>query len=612
MIATKAESPAPKKHASLIRSLPAIASLARPYWRSLLLGAVLIALSQVARLVLPYSSKYLMDTVVLKHQASRLLPLIAIVFSAIAVHAGAFFAVSIILATAGTKLMNDLRRRVQLHIAHLPIGYFDSNLSGTLVTRIMTDSEGMLNLVGPAMLDFCASLLTGSVTLFLLMSKSCRLTLILLCVLFVGAVVLYRSFSRVRPLMRDQSKIRAEVSGRLTESIGGIRVVKGYRAEKREAHVFAAGLQRLFKNSMRMRPGMSTIQSTGILLTGLSTLAVMLFGGRWLLDSRWTVGDYVQYAALITYIVNPVFMLVNIGTLFTQAVAGLDRIGEVLGESIEDADRARIIALPPIDGEVRFDDVSFAYEQDQPVLHHVSFQAAPGTVTALVGPSGSGKSTIISLLCAFHRPQSGRVLIDNVDLASVALDSYRTQLGLVLQETFLFDGTVSENLVFARPDASEEEMLDACRMACVDEFAEKLPKRYETVVGERGVKLSGGQKQRVSIARAILANPRILILDEATSSLDSESEAMIQEGLSYLMQGRTTFVIAHRLSTIRRAHQILVLEEGKILERGTHPSLYEKQGRYYDLYTRQYGLERNLFLAPMEGDDPLESQLESA
>jgi len=460
-----------------------------------------------------------------------------------------------------------------LHIAHLPIGYFDSNLSSTLVTRIMTDSDGMGNLTGPAMLDFCAALLTGSMTLFLLISKSWQLTLILLCVLGSGATILYRAFSHVRPLMRDQSKIRAEVSGGLTESIGGIRVVKSYRAEKREGAVYAKGVQRLFDNFMRIRPGTSTIQSTGILLTGLSTLVVVLFGGRWLLESRWTVGDYVQYAALITYIVNPVFMLVNVGTLFTQAVADLNRIGEVFAERVEDKDHARAVAVPPIEGDVRFDDVGFGYELARRVLHNVSFHAAPGTVTALVGPSGSGKSTIISLLCAFHQPQAGQILLDNIDLASVTLDSYRTQLGLVLQETFLFDGTMRENLVFARPDALQEELLEACRMACVDEFADKLPKRYETVVGERGVKLSGGQKQRVSIARAILANPRILILDEATSSLDSESEAMIQEGVSHLLQGRTTFVIAHRLPTIRHADQILVLDEGRILEHGTRRSL---------------------------------------
>lgn len=597
----KAVNESPKKHASLIRSLPAIGALIRPHWRALLLAAALIAVSQVARLVLPYSSKYLMDTVVLKHQPNKLLPLIAVVFVAILTHATCYFAISLILANTGVKLANDLRRRAQMHLAHLPIAYFDSNLSGTLVTRIMKDSEGMLNLIGPPMLEFFSAILTGSMVLFLLMSKNWQLTLVLICILSAGAYSLYRAFSHVRPLMREQSKIIAEVSGRLTESIGGIRVVKGYRAEKREGETFAKGLQRFLDNAARMNPGNSTIWTTGILLMGFSTLAVMFLGGQWLLDRRWTVGDYVQYAALITYIVNPVFMLVNIGTLFTQAVSGLDRLSEVLVERVEDADHARTTTVPPIEGEVRFDDVCFGYEQDRRVLHNVSFHATPGTVTALVGPSGSGKSTIISLLCAFHKADSGQILIDGIDLASATLDSYRTQLGLVLQETFLFDGTMRENLVFARPDASEEELMNACRMACVDEFAEKLPKGYETLVGERGIKLSGGQKQRVSIARAILANPRILILDEATSSLDSESEAMIQEALGYLMQGRTTLVIAHRLSTIRRADQILVLEAGRILERGTHDFLYQAEGRYYDLYTRQYGLERNLFLAPFEG-----------
>lgn len=591
-----------KMHASLRKSLPTIFALVRPYWRTLLLAAVLIVVSQVARVVLPYSSKYLMDTIILKHEVDKLVPLISIVFIAILIHASCYFTVSLMLANTGVRLANDLRRRAHTHLAQLPIAYFDSNLSGTLVTRIIKDSEGMLNLIGPPMLEFFSAILTGSIVLFLLMDENWQLTVVLIGILSAGAYSLYRAFSHVRPLMQETNKIVAEVSGRLTESIGGIRVVKGYRAEKRESEVFVRGLQRFFDHSARMNPGNSTIWTTGILLMGLSTLAVMFLGGHWLLDARWTVGDYVQYSALVTYIVNPVFMLVNIGTLFTQAIAGLDRIGEVFAEAVEDAGHTRTITIPAIEGAVRFDEVSFGYDHDKRVVRDISFHAAPGTVTALVGPSGSGKSTIISLLCAFHQPQLGRIMIDSTDLANATLDSYRTQLGLVLQETFLFDGTMRENLLFARPNALEEEFMKACRMARVDEFAEKLPKKYNTVVGERGVKLSGGQKQRVSIARAILANPRILILDEATSSLDSESEAIIQEALSCLMQGRTTFVIAHRLSTIRRADQILVLEEGQILERGTHQFLYEKQGRYYELYTRQYGLERDLFLASAEGE----------
>lgn len=567
----------------------------------MLLGLVLILVSQLARLVLPMSTKYLMDTIVLKHQPGKLPWLAALVFAAILVHAGAFFSVAQLLARAAEKLITDLRRQVQTHISYLPIAYFDSNLTGSLVSRVMSDVEGLRSLVGTGLLDFFAAMLTGTMTIFILMRKSWGLTLILLGVQFLAARVLFRAFNFARPIIRERNKSRAEVTGRLTESFGGIRVIKGYRAEVREAEVFAKGVQRLFDYTMRFRTGNSAIGATGILNTGLSTLLAMILGGRYLIAGTWTVGDYVQYAALLTYLVNPIFMLVAVGTQFTEAFAGLDRIGEVIAERVEDVDPARKRQIPPLVGEVTVEDASFEYEAGRPVLHGISFEALPGTVSALVGPSGSGKSTIISLLCAFHNPTSGCILVDGVDLSTVTLESYRTQLGLVMQETFLFDGTIRENVMFSKPDAGEERFLEACRIACVDEFAERFPKSYDTVVGERGVKLSGGQRQRLSIARAILADPRILILDEATSSLDSESEAMIQEGLSYLMEGRTTFVIAHRLSTIRRADQILVLEEGRILEHGTHESLYERGGRYYELYTRQYGLETNLFLAPFEG-----------
>jgi subfamily B ATP-binding cassette protein MsbA len=411
----------------------------------------------------------------------------------------------------------------------------------------------------------------------------------------------------IRPIFRARPKINAEVTGRLTESLGGVRVVKGYHAEAREAKVFAAGVRRLLDNVLRTLTATSLMSLSATTLLGMVSALIMYLGARQIVAGHMTLGTFVTYTIFLGLLVAPVFQIVMIGTQITEALAGLERTREVLRERPEDEDPARSLRLDHIQGEVVFENVSFAYEAGKTVLNDLSFKSEPGTVTALVGPSGSGKSTMIGLIAAFYTPSAGRVLVDGIDLAKVRLDSYRTRLGVVLQETFLFDGTIRENVAFSRPDASEEQILAACRIARVDEFAETFEKKYETVVGERGVKLSGGQRQRVSIARAILADPRILILDEATSSLDSESEAMIQEGLSYLMRGRTTFVIAHRLSTIRRADQILVVEGGRIIERGTHQQLYAAGGRYYELYSKQHGVESNLFLAPGEGDKVRES-----
>jgi subfamily B ATP-binding cassette protein MsbA len=406
----------------------------------------------------------------------------------------------------------------------------------------------------------------------------------------------------LRPIFRERGKITADVTGRLTESLGGIRVIKGYHAEEREERVFAQGVQKLLDNVLRSLTGVSVLSLSATVLLGVVGALVMYLGGRQILEGKLSLGGFVTFTAFLGFLVAPVFQIVGIGTQLTEAMAGLERTREILNEQAEDADPRRTLELGPVSGSVRFENVSFHYEESKPVLLEISLEAPAGTVTALVGSSGSGKSTTIGLISAFHTPQEGRVLVDGEDLSQVRLSSYRTQLGVVLQETFLFDGTIRENVAFSRPGASEEEILEACRIARVDEFAERFPDGYGTVVGERGVRLSGGQKQRVSIARAILANPRILILDEATSSLDSETESMIQEGLVWLMKGRTTFVIAHRLSTIRRADQILVMEEGRIVERGSHKDLYAAGGRYYDLYTRQHGLEANLFLAPGEGD----------
>jgi subfamily B ATP-binding cassette protein MsbA len=463
--------------------------------------------------------------------------------------------------------------------------------------------DGIRNLLGTGLIEFAGGVLTAFLVLAFLLRISPLLTGIALVIIIGFASVLRKAFGTIRPIFRERGKINAEVTGRLTESLGGVRVVKGYHAESREEAVFESGVQRLLNNILKSLTATSIMSLSATVLMGGVGAVIMFVGARQITAGRMTLGDFVTFTALLAFLIAPMFQLVNIGTQLTEALAGLERTREVLGERPEDRDPRRTVALPPITGQVIFDGVNFSYDTGKEVLHDISFRSEPGTVTALVGPSGSGKSTIIGLIAAFHGPESGTILVDGVDLSTVRLDSYRTQLGVVLQETFLFDGTIWENVAFARPNASQEQVLEACRIARVDEFAEGFEKQYETIVGERGVKLSGGQRQRVSIARAILADPRILILDEATSNLDSESEGMIQEGLRYLMQGRTTFVIAHRLSTIRRADQILVVEAGSIIERGTHAELYAARGRYYDLYTMQHGMEANLFLAPGEGED---------
>jgi subfamily B ATP-binding cassette protein MsbA len=466
----------------------------------------------------------------------------------------------------------------------------------------MTDVEGVRNLVGTGLVEFLGGMLTAILAFIYLLHRSVTVTLTVFSVLGVFVFVLQYAFRIIRPIFRERGRINAEVTGRLTESLGGVRVIKGYHAEAREATVFSGGVERLLANVMKSLTMTSVLTSASTTVLGLVSALVMWLGGHNVLHGSWTVGDYFAYNMFLAFMIAPVFQIVNIGTQLTEAFAGLDRTNEIMSELEENQSPGRTVKIPPIEGRVQFESVEFSYTPEKPVLHGISFQAEPGTVTALVGSSGSGKSTIISLLCAFHTPAEGKVLVDGFDLSKVDLNTFRSQLGVVLQESFLFDGTIRENIMFSRPEASEEQFLFACRTANVDEFAERFPEGYDTVVGERGVKLSGGQRQRLSIARALLAAPRILTLDEATSSLDSESEAMIQSGLAELMQGRTTFVIAHRLSTIRRADQILVVEQGRIVERGNHAELFALGGRYYDLYTRQHGLEANLFLAPGEGD----------
>jgi len=582
---------------------PDIREMARPRWKVLALGFVLMLVSRVSGLVLPYSSKYLIDNVIGKHQLALLLPLVLAVLAATVIQGVTGFAITQLVSKAGQRLIAELRAKVQSHIGRLPVAYYDANKTGTLVARIMTDVDGIRNLLGTGLIEFFGGVLTAVLVLGFLLRLSTVLTCIALVIIIAFALTLRKAFGTIRPIFRERGKINADVTGRLTESLGGVRVIKGYHAEAREEAVFERGVQRLLNNILKSLTATSFMSLAATVLMGAVGAVIMYVGARQINAKVMTLGDFVTFTALLAFLIAPMFQLVNIGTQLTEALAGLERTREVLRERPEDQDPRRTVALPLISGQIIFDKVNFAYDTGKEVLHQISFRSDPGTVTALVGSSGSGKSTIIGLIAAFHGPQSGTVLVDGVDLSTVRLDSYRTQLGVVLQETFLFDGTIWENVGFARPNASKEQILEACRIARVDEFAEGFEKQYETIVGERGVKLSGGQRQRVSIARALLADPRILILDEATSNLDSESEGMIQEGLRVLMQGRTTFVIAHRLSTIRRADQILVVEAGCIVERGTHAELYATRGRYYDLYTKQHGIETNLFLAPGEGDD---------
>ncbi len=577
--------------------LPDIWELVRPRRGLLAFGLVLMIINRVASLVLPASTKFLIDDVIGKKHTEVLAPLLGAVLVATVLQGATSFTLTQLLSKAAQRLIAELRQKIQEHIGRLPVAYYDANKTGNLVSRIMTDVEGIRNLIGTGLVEFAGGVTTALIALIILIRISPIMTGMTVGFLAIFGFAIHKAFSKVRPIFRDRGQINADVTGRLTESLGGVRVIKGYHAESREAAVFATGVHRLLDNILKSLNTISVMGLSANLLLGLVGSLVMYVGARQVLSGAITLGDFVTYTAFLAFLVAPVFQIVQIGTQLTEAVAGLERSREVLNESREDADPARTINIGPIEGLVEFRDVHFEYTKGTPVLHGIDFTAQPGTVTALVGSSGSGKSTIIGLISAFYKPTEGSVLVDQNDLSNVRLSSYRTQLGVVLQDTFLFDGTIRENIAFARPDATDEEVREACRIARVDEFAS-----FDTVVGERGVKLSGGQRQRVSIARAILADPRILILDEATSSLDSESEAIIQQGLSYLMRGRTTFVIAHRLSTIRRADQILVVEAGRIVERGSHETLFEAKGRYWDLYTRQHGLESNLFLAPGEGD----------
>jgi ABC-type multidrug transport system fused ATPase/permease subunit len=596
----------PEKSKGAWKLLPDVWELIEPRKAVLALGFGLMLINRVAGLVLPGSTKFLIDNVIGKHQRQLLMPIILAVVCATLVQGVTSFLLTQLLSKSSQRMITDLRIKVQAHIGRLPVTFYDANKTGVLVSRIMSDVEGVRNLIGTGLIEFAGGIMTSIFALIVLLRISSSMTTVAAVVLVGFAFFLNKAFKTIRPLFRARPKLNAEVTGRLTESLGGVRVVKGYHAEEREGKVFAGGVHRLLDNVIKTLTMTSLMSLSSTVLMGLVSAVIMFLGAQKILAGTMTLGTFVTFTIFLGMLIAPLVQIVSIGPQLTEAITGLERTREVLNEKPEDEQPDRTIVLDRVSGSVAFERVDFSYDTGKPVLHDINFDSAPGTVTALVGPSGAGKSTIIGLIAAFYVPTSGRVLVDGYDLAHVRLDSYRTQLGVVLQDTFLFDGTIRENVAFARPEATENAILEACRIARVDEFAEGFENKYDTVVGERGVRLSGGQKQRVSIARAILADPRILILDEATSSLDSESEALIQEGLRYLMRGRTTFVIAHRLSTVRRADQILVVEAGRIVERGTHESLYAAGGRYFELYTKQHGVETNLFLAPGEGSSALE------
>ena len=604
-----------EKRKNAWKNLPDVWALMKPRRGLLALGFVLMAINRVSGLVLPASTKYLVDNVIGKKQIQLLTPIVLGVLSATVIQGLTSFTLTQLLSKSAQKMIADMRRQVQAHIGRLPVAFYDANKTGALVSRIMSDVEGVRNLVGTGLVEFVGGLMTAVIALVYLLHTSVTMTGVAFGILLVFGFGINKAFATIRPIFRARPKINAEVTGRLTESLSGVRVVKGYHAEQREEGVFATGVQRLLDNVLKTLTATSLMSLSAAGLMGIVSAIIMELGAHKILGGTMTLGTFFAFNIFLGLLIAPVFQIVAIGTQITEAITGLERTREILNEKLEDEEPGRTQTFDRVNGLVEMDNVSFAYDTRKEVLHEVSFRSEPGTVTALVGPSGAGKSTIIGLIAAFYVPSGGRVLVDGVDLSTVKLNSYRTQLGVVLQETFLFDGTIRENVAFARPEATEEEILAACHIARVDEFAESFENKYDTVVGERGVKLSGGQKQRVSIARAILADPRILILDEATSSLDSESEALIQEGLRYLMRGRTTFVIAHRLSTIRRADQILVVEAGRVIERGTHETLYALGGRYYDLYTKQHAVEANLFLAPgestLESDEPDATQVTS-
>lgn len=558
-----------------------------PRKKVILGGLVLIIINSLTGLILPYASKPLIDEIIPSKDIDQLLLLLAVVSGGVLFQSVSSFILTKLLSVEAQHLISLLRAKVQRKLLTLPISFFDNNKSGALVSRVMTDVEGVRNLVGTGLVQLIGGTITAIISLVMLIRINALMTMFVLVPVIIFAIVVMKAFGYIRPLFKERGKINAEVTGRLTETLNGVRVIKGFNAEKQENATFEKGVERLFLNVKKSLTSTALITSSSKFLLGLASAGIMGIGGYFMMEGNMTKGDFLQFILFLGFLIAPIVQMSNIGSQLTEAMAGLDRTQELMEMEEEDNPAVRTHHLKEIVGDVIFENVSFSYEESKEVIHEVSFEAPRGSVTALVGSSGSGKSTIAGLAATFLNPSEGKITVDGIDLSTVNLGSFRSQLGVVLQDDFLYEGTIRENIMFANAEATEEQLQSAVKGAYVSEFTEKFDDGLETVIGERGVKLSGGQRQRISIARALLANPRIIILDEATSNLDTESESFIQKSLSELMKNRTTFVIAHRLSTIQQANQILVVEDGRIVERGQHDDLLSQKGRYHDLYTYQ-------------------------